>query len=87
MVKPILKLSTFEYKSAFTPCEFNIPGVIAFYVFLRELKKITIRWKALATFRTTGPSANGAHKRCNISNLTVRTGLDFKSAQFDPVRS
>jgi hypothetical protein len=23
---------------------------------------------------------------CNISNLTVRTGLDFKCAQFDPVR-
>ena len=23
---------------------------------------------------------------CNISNPTMRTGLDFKSAQFDPVR-
>jgi hypothetical protein len=24
---------------------------------------------------------------CNISNPTMRTGLDFKSAQFDQVRS
>ena len=23
---------------------------------------------------------------CNISNPTMRTGLDFNSAQFDPVR-
>ncbi len=23
---------------------------------------------------------------CNVSNPTMRTGLDFKSAQFDPVR-
>ena len=24
---------------------------------------------------------------CNISNPTMRTGLDFKSVQFDPTRS
>ena len=27
-----------------------------------------------------------SHTVCNISNPTMRTGLDFKSAQFDPVR-
>ena len=38
LVKPILKFSIFELKSLFISCKFNIPGVIAFYAFLRQLK-------------------------------------------------
>ena len=32
------------------------------------------------------PIYRAASQLCNISNPTMRTGLDFKSAQFDPVR-
>ena len=38
-VKPILKFSISKLESVFISCEFNIPGVIAFYAFLRQLKK------------------------------------------------
>ena len=35
LIKPILRFSIFEFKSLFISCEFNIPGFIAFYAFLR----------------------------------------------------
>ena len=38
LVNPILKFSIFELKSLFISGEFSIPGVIAFYAFLRQLK-------------------------------------------------
>ena len=39
LVKIILKFSIFTLESLFTFCEFNIPGVIAFYAFLRQFVK------------------------------------------------
>ena len=37
LIKPISR-SSFELKSLFISCEFNIPGVIAFCAFLGQLK-------------------------------------------------
>ena len=37
--KTTIKFSNFELKSVFISCEFNIHGAIAFYAFLRQLKR------------------------------------------------
>ena len=43
---------------------------------VQEIPKLNLPWPALASDLTMD----------NISNLTMRTGLDFKSMQFDNVR-
>ena len=44
-------------------CEGNILSVTAFSALLRQLKKFTIRWIALPSFRTTDPSAEQPRPR------------------------
>jgi hypothetical protein len=52
------------------------------YQTLEVFSRYSKRYKVCTLYM----AAIGPNTRCNISNPTMRTGLDFKSAQFDQAR-